>query len=116
MSSYLAPDSHIRDKVKVVLYLANYATKELKHATSNDTSDLAAKKILLLWKMKLTSYTLRNCLVFQLFLNYLKSKIDDLGVGKLKFVSKDLQKLRDVLKKVARARKKKLLNIQCVKL
>ena len=49
MSSYLAPDSHIRDKVKVVLYLANYATKkELKHATSNDTSDLAAKKILLL--------------------------------------------------------------------
>ena len=53
--------------------------------------------------------------MFQLFLNYLKSKIDDLGVGKLKFVSKDLQKLRDVLKKVTRARKKKLLKIQCIR-
>ena len=27
MSYYLEPDSHIRDKVKVVLVLSNYATK-----------------------------------------------------------------------------------------
>ena len=34
MSYYPEPDSHIRDKVKVVLDLSNYATKkELKHAT-----------------------------------------------------------------------------------
>ena len=39
------PDSPIRDKVKVVLALSNYATKkELDHATGIDTSDLAAKK------------------------------------------------------------------------
>ena len=41
---YLEPDAYIRDKVKVVLDLSNYATKELDHATGVDTSDLAAKK------------------------------------------------------------------------
>ena len=45
MSYYPEPDSHIRDKVKVVLDLSNYATeRELEHATSIDTSDLDAKK------------------------------------------------------------------------
>ena len=37
--------SYIRNKVKVVLELKNYASKkELGHATGVDTSDLAAKK------------------------------------------------------------------------
>ena len=50
------PDSHIRDKVKVVPDFSNYATKkELDHSTGADTSDLAAKKTLLLWKLKLTN-------------------------------------------------------------
>ena len=45
MSYYPEPDSHIKDKVKVVLDLSNYATtKELEHATGIDTSNLAAKK------------------------------------------------------------------------
>ena len=45
MSYYPKLDSHIRDNVKVVLDLSNYATKkELDHATSLDTSDLAAKQ------------------------------------------------------------------------
>ena len=49
MNYYPEPDGHIRGKVKVVLYLSNYATKkELEHATDIDTSDLAAKKTLLL--------------------------------------------------------------------
>ena len=49
MSFYPETDSHIRDKVKVVFNLSNYATKkELEHATGVNTSDLAAKKILLL--------------------------------------------------------------------
>ena len=49
MSYYPEPDSEIRDKIKVVLDLSNYATKkELDHTTGVDTSDLAAKKILLL--------------------------------------------------------------------
>ena len=46
MSHYPEPDSYIRDKVKVVLDLSNYVTKEeLDHATGVDTSDLAAKRI-----------------------------------------------------------------------
>ena len=49
MRYYPEPDSHIRDKVKVVLDLSNYAIKkELDQATGVDTSDLAAKMILLL--------------------------------------------------------------------
>ena len=45
MSYYPEQDKHIRDKVKVVLDLSNYATKkELKHAAGIDTSDLAPKK------------------------------------------------------------------------
>ena len=42
MSYYPESASHIKDKVKVVLDLANYAIKkELHHATSVDTSNLA---------------------------------------------------------------------------
>ena len=45
MSYNPEPDSHIRDKVKVVLDLSSYSTKrELGHATDVDISDLAAKK------------------------------------------------------------------------
>ena len=54
MTYYPEPDRHIRDKVKVVWELSNYATKtKLKHSTGINTSDLAAKKILMLWKVKL---------------------------------------------------------------
>ena len=48
MSYYQEPDSHIRDKVEVVLDLS-------KHATKNDTSDLAAKKGFFTLKSKLTN-------------------------------------------------------------
>ena len=45
MSYYTEQDSNIKDKVKVVLDLTNYATKnKLDHATGVDTSDLAANK------------------------------------------------------------------------
>ena len=45
MSYYPEPDNHIRNKVKVVLNLQNYATmKELEHAIGVDTFDLAATK------------------------------------------------------------------------
>ena len=48
MSYYSEPDSHIKEKVKVVLDLSNYTTKnELQHVTDFDTSDLAAKKDLI---------------------------------------------------------------------
>ena len=38
MNYNLEPGSHVRDKIKVVLDLSNYANKkELKHATGIDT-------------------------------------------------------------------------------
>ena len=67
MSYYPEPNSHIRDKVKVVLDLTSYVTKKkLEHATGMDKSDTAAKKILLLSKLKLINQTLTNWLMFQL--------------------------------------------------
>ena len=49
MSYYPESDSHIRNKVKVVLDLSNYVTKkELGSATGVDTPDLVANNILLL--------------------------------------------------------------------
>ena len=45
MSYYPEPDSHIKDKVKVVIYLSNYATKkEVEGATDIEGSNLATKK------------------------------------------------------------------------
>ena len=44
MSYCQKPDSHIRDKVKVLLDLSNYAVKkELSNATGVDTFNLASK-------------------------------------------------------------------------
>ena len=44
MIQYSQPDSYIRDKVKIVLELTNYATKkELKNSTGVNTSNLTAK-------------------------------------------------------------------------
>ena len=58
MSYYPEPDSHIGDKIKVVLDFSNHATKkELELPTVVDTSDLAAKKILLFRKLKLINLT-----------------------------------------------------------
>ena len=49
IGSFHEPDSHIGDKVKVLLVLSNYATnKKLDNAKSVDTSKLTVKKILLL--------------------------------------------------------------------
>ena len=49
MSYYPKPDNHIIDKVKVVLDLQTVLLKkQLNHATGVNTSDLAAKKILLI--------------------------------------------------------------------
>ena len=67
MSYYAEPDSHIRDKVKVVLEFSNYAT-------GVSASDLAAKKILFLWKLKLKNWKLINWLTFQLIWIDLKTK------------------------------------------
>ena len=87
MSYYPEPGSHIRDKVKVVLDLSNYATKkELEHATGIDTSDLTAKKDFVALKAEVDKLDIDKLQLVNLptSLNNLKIKADDLDVGKLK--------------------------------
>ena len=65
MSYYQETDSHIRDKVKVVLDLSNYATKnKLDHVTGVDTSDLAAKKDFISWKAEVDKLDINTCECF----------------------------------------------------
>ena len=98
MSYYPEPDSHIRDKVKVVLDLSNYATKkELDHATGFDTSDLAAKKDFMALKAEVDKLDINKLVNIPTSLNNLKTKVDDLDVGKLETVPVDLKKISDVV-------------------
>ena len=96
MSYYPEPNSHIRDKVKVVLVLSNYATKkELERATCIDTSHLAVKKDFIALKAEVDKLGINKLVNVPTSLNNLKTKVDDLDVGKLKAVTTDLKKLSD---------------------
>ena len=85
MSYYPEPNSHIRDKVKVVLDLSNYATKkELEHTAGIDKSDAVAKRDFIALKAdKLDINKLTNV---PTSLNNLKTEVDNSDVGKLKIV------------------------------
>ena len=83
MSYYPEPDSHIRDKVKVVLDLSNYATKKKSgHATGVDMSDLAAKNYFVALKAEVDILDINKLVNVPTSLNNLKTKADDLDVGK----------------------------------
>ena len=79
MSYYPETDSHIRNKVKVVLDLANYATpttKELEHATGIDKSDLAVKKDFIALEAEVYKLDINKLTNVPTSLNNLKAKID----------------------------------------
>ena len=98
MSYYPEPDSHIRDKVKVVLDLSSYTTKKkLNHVTDVDTSDLTAKKDFIALKAEAEKLEFNKFVNVPTSLNNLKTKVDDLDVGKLKTVPVNLRKLSDVV-------------------
>ena len=87
MSYYAEPAIHIRYKVKVVLDLSNYALKkELDYATGVDTSDLAGKKNLIALKAEVGKLDINKLANVPTSLNDFKTKVDDLGFGKLKTV------------------------------
>ena len=91
MSYYPEPESHIRDKVKVVLDLSNYATKKkLDHATGVDGSDLPTKKDFIALKVDKLVYDPTS-------LYNLKTNVDDLDVGKYKTILVELKKLSEVV-------------------
>ena len=82
MSYYPESDSHIRNKVKVVLELPYYAIwKELQHATGSDTSNLAAKSESIALKVEVYKLEINKFLNVTTDLNELKIKIDDLNDG-----------------------------------
>ena len=62
-----------------------------------DTSDLASKKDFIASTAELENLGINKLVDFRTNLNNLKTKVDDLDVGKLKNVSVDLKKLSDVV-------------------
>ena len=87
MTYYPEPGSRIRDKVKVVLHLTNYATKkELDHAAGVNASDLASKNDFIILKAEADKLDINKLVNDPNILNNLKRKVDDLDVGKLKAV------------------------------
>ena len=86
MIYYPEPDSHIRDKVRVVLDFSNYATKkELEHAT-----DIASKA-------EVDKLDINKLINLPNSLNNLETKVDDLYIGTLKTIPVDLKQLRDAV-------------------
>ena len=73
MIYYPEPESHIRDKFKVVLGLSKYTTKkELEHATGVDTSGFVAKKDFVAMKVEVDKLDINNLVNVPTNLNSLK--------------------------------------------
>ena len=86
------PDSHIREKVKVVLDLSNYGTKiELDHAADADIFDVAAKKDFIALKAEVDKLYIKKLVNVPTTQNNFKTKVDDLDVGKLKTITVGLK-------------------------
>ena len=76
------PESHFKDKVKIILELSNYASKkELDHATGVDTSDLTARFFIAL-KAEVDKRDINKLVNAPTSLKNLKKKVDNLDVGK----------------------------------
>ena len=75
--------------------MSNYATKkELNHATGVNTSDLAAKKDFIALKAEIEKIDITKLSNVPTSLNNLKTKVDDLDVGKLKNSSCRFEKIK----------------------
>ena len=78
--------------------MSNHATKkELDYATGVDTYDLATKKGFIALKAEFDKLEINKLIMFQLVWIILKTKLDNLDVGKLKTVPVELKKLSDVV-------------------
>ena len=81
MTYYPESGNHIRDKDKATMLL-----KKLDHVTGVDTSDLAAKKHCIALKAEVDKLDMKKLANVRTSLNNLKTKVDDLDVGRLKKV------------------------------
>ena len=78
--------------------MSNHATKkELDYAIAVDTYDLATKKGFIALKAEIDKLEINKLIMFQLVWIILKTKLDNLDVGKLKTVPVELKKLSDVV-------------------
>ena len=76
MSYYPEPDSRIRDKVKLVLDLSNYASKkELERTTDIDTFDVVAKKAFIALEAEVDKPDMNKLTNVSTSLNNLKTKV-----------------------------------------
>ena len=73
--------------------------KELEHASGVDTSNLAIKKYFITLKAEVDKLDINELVNGLTSFNNLKTKVDNLVVGKLKTVPIDLKKIRDVVDK-----------------
>ena len=96
MSYYPEPDSHIKDKVKVVLYMSNYAAKN-KYNMPQGSIHLMQLIKNIAFKAKVDKQYMNKLTNVPTRLNNLKTKVDDFDVGKLKTVLVDMRKLRNVV-------------------
>ena len=105
MSYYPEQDSDIRDKVRVVSDLSNYATKkELDRATDVVPLIQLLRKISLIWKIKLSRLGINELVNVPTSLNNLKIKVGDLYVGKLKSI--DLRRFNTLKTQINNLEKK----------
>ena len=91
MNHYLEPESHIRDKDNVVLYLSKKLPKKLDHTIGADTSELATKKDVIYLNAEVGKPDINKLNNISTSLNNSKRKVDDLDVGKLETLPVELK-------------------------
>ena len=98
MTYYPEPDSHIRDKVKMILDLSSNATKKrVITSTGTGTSDLAVKENFIPLKSEVDKLKINKLINVPTSLNNLKTKVNNLDVDKLKTVPVNLKRLSDLV-------------------
>ena len=99
MSEYFPELKPLGRRVKVELYLFNYATKiDLKNATGVDTSSFAKKTDCANLKSDVDKLDIDKLKNVPTNLSNLKSKVDKLNVEKLVPAPVDISKLSNVVK------------------
>ena len=98
MNEYFPERKSSGGRVKVELYLPNYASKsDLKNATGANTSKFDKKVDLTNLKSNVDKLDIDKLKNVRIGLSSLKSKVDKLNIGKLETTPVDLSKLSDVV-------------------
>ena len=115
MSEYFPEPKSLR--MKIELYLPNYATKiDLKNATGVATSSFAKKSDLASSKSNVDKLDIDKLENAPTNLNNLKSKVDKLDVDKLVPIPLDLSKLSDVVKMMLLKKLNIMLRLKILKI